>query len=42
MTAATGRCCAPITREPLSPDDAAELAVLLKAAADPVRCACCR
>ncbi|WP_433501154.1 metalloregulator ArsR/SmtB family transcription factor [Sphaerimonospora sp. CA-214678] len=37
MTAVTGRCCAPITREPLSPDDAAELAVLLKAAADPVR-----
>jgi ArsR family transcriptional regulator, arsenate/arsenite/antimonite-responsive transcriptional repressor len=30
-------CCAPIAREPLSEGDAAELAVLLKAVADPVR-----
>ncbi|MET8384726.1 metalloregulator ArsR/SmtB family transcription factor [Streptosporangium canum] len=37
MTAATVQCCAPIAREPLSEDDAAELAVLLKAVADPVR-----
>ncbi|MET8863878.1 metalloregulator ArsR/SmtB family transcription factor [Nonomuraea sp. NPDC004580] len=32
-----GACCAPIAREPLSEGDAAELAVLLKAVADPVR-----
>jgi ArsR family transcriptional regulator, arsenate/arsenite/antimonite-responsive transcriptional repressor len=37
MTAATVQCCAPITREPLSEDDAADLAVMLKAVADPVR-----
>ncbi|WP_066941373.1 ArsR/SmtB family transcription factor [Microtetraspora fusca] len=37
MTVATGQCCAPIAREPLSETDAAELAVLLKAVADPVR-----
>ncbi|GAA4102143.1 ArsR/SmtB family transcription factor [Nonomuraea soli] len=30
-------CCAPIAREPLSESDAAELAALLKAVADPVR-----
>ncbi|MDA0637344.1 metalloregulator ArsR/SmtB family transcription factor [Nonomuraea sp. MCN248] len=30
-------CCAPIAREPLSEADAAELAPLLKAVADPVR-----
>lgn len=35
--ATTARCCAPITREPLSEGDAAELVVLLKAVADPVR-----
>ena len=37
MTATTTSCCAPIARAPLSEPDAAELAVLLKAAADPVR-----
>jgi Predicted transcriptional regulators len=37
MTVAAVRCCAPIARAPLSESDAAELAVLLKAAADPVR-----
>src|SRR4051794_20712010 len=37
MTAVTIQCCAPIAREPLTQDDAAELAVLLKAVADPVR-----
>jgi ArsR family transcriptional regulator len=38
MTAATVvQCCAPIAREPLSEPDAAELAALLKAVADPVR-----
>ncbi|MEU7990000.1 metalloregulator ArsR/SmtB family transcription factor [Streptosporangium canum] len=37
MTAVTVQCCAPIAREPLTEDDAAELAVLLKAVADPVR-----
>ncbi|OUC99997.1 ArsR/SmtB family transcription factor [Streptosporangium minutum] len=37
MTAVTTSCCAPIAREPLSEPDAAELAVLLKAVADPVR-----
>ncbi|MGJ6970161.1 metalloregulator ArsR/SmtB family transcription factor [Streptosporangium sp. G11] len=37
MTAATAQCCAPIAREPLSEDDAADLAVMLKAVADPVR-----
>ncbi|WP_214105543.1 ArsR/SmtB family transcription factor [Acrocarpospora catenulata] len=31
------QCCAPITRQPLSEGEAAELAVLLKAVADPVR-----
>ncbi|MGP3929437.1 metalloregulator ArsR/SmtB family transcription factor [Nonomuraea sp. KM88] len=33
----TIQCCAPIAREPLSENDAAELAALLKAVADPVR-----
>ncbi|MDF5759352.1 metalloregulator ArsR/SmtB family transcription factor [Spongiactinospora sp. TRM90649] len=37
MTAVTIQCCAPIAREPLSENDAADLAVLLKAVADPVR-----
>ncbi|GAA1628199.1 metalloregulator ArsR/SmtB family transcription factor [Nonomuraea maheshkhaliensis] len=37
MTATTTRCCAPIAREPLSETDAADLAVMLKAVADPVR-----
>ena len=37
MTAVTTQCCAPIAREPLSETDAAELAGLLKAVADPVR-----
>ena len=37
VAVATGVCCAPIVREPLSEPDAAELAVLLKAVADPVR-----
>ncbi|WP_440088367.1 metalloregulator ArsR/SmtB family transcription factor [Streptosporangium sp. LJ11] len=37
MTATTVQCCAPIAREPLSEDDAADLAVMLKAVADPVR-----
>ncbi|HEX4815380.1 MAG TPA: metalloregulator ArsR/SmtB family transcription factor [Nonomuraea sp.] len=37
MTAVTSQCCAPIAREPLSESDAAELAVILKAVADPVR-----
>ncbi|MGR6917666.1 metalloregulator ArsR/SmtB family transcription factor [[Actinomadura] parvosata] len=37
MTATTGACCAPIAREPLTEHDAAELATLLKAVADPVR-----
>ncbi|MEV4077530.1 metalloregulator ArsR/SmtB family transcription factor [Nonomuraea fuscirosea] len=37
MPAVTTQCCAPIAREPLSEDDAADLAVLLKAVADPVR-----
>jgi ArsR family transcriptional regulator len=32
-----GTCCAPIARRPLSEGAAAELAVLLKAVADPVR-----
>ncbi|MFG1946325.1 metalloregulator ArsR/SmtB family transcription factor [Nonomuraea sp. NPDC048826] len=32
-----GACCAPIARQPLSEGDAAELAALLKAVADPVR-----
>ncbi|MFF4985685.1 metalloregulator ArsR/SmtB family transcription factor [Streptosporangium saharense] len=35
--AQAGACCAPIARQPLSEGDAAELAVLLKAVADPVR-----
>ncbi|MEV4396437.1 metalloregulator ArsR/SmtB family transcription factor [Nonomuraea sp. NPDC049607] len=34
---ATTQCCAPIAREPLGEADAAELATLLKAVADPVR-----
>ncbi|MEU8323648.1 metalloregulator ArsR/SmtB family transcription factor [Nonomuraea sp. NPDC048881] len=34
---ATAQCCAPIAREPLGEADAAELAALLKAVADPVR-----
>ncbi|MFI6991856.1 metalloregulator ArsR/SmtB family transcription factor [Nonomuraea wenchangensis] len=37
MTVPPGQCCAPIAREPLAEDTAAELAVLLKAVADPVR-----
>ncbi|MFD8531671.1 metalloregulator ArsR/SmtB family transcription factor [Streptosporangium canum] len=37
MTAVTIQCCAPIAREPLSESDAAGLAVMLKAVADPVR-----
>ncbi|NBE95034.1 helix-turn-helix transcriptional regulator [Nonomuraea sp. KC401] len=37
MTVPTGQCCAPIAREPLDEDTAAELAVMLKAVADPVR-----
>ncbi|MFG2075079.1 ArsR family transcriptional regulator [Nonomuraea maritima] len=37
MTAAPTVCCAPIAREPLSENDATELAALLKAVADPVR-----
>jgi ArsR family transcriptional regulator len=35
--ATTAACCAPIAREPLAEAEAAELAVLLKAVADPVR-----
>ncbi|TKK91647.1 winged helix-turn-helix transcriptional regulator [Herbidospora galbida] len=30
-------CCAPLAREPIGKDDAAELAKVLKAVADPVR-----
>lgn len=30
-------CCAPLLREPITPDQAAELARLLKAVADPTR-----
>src|SRR5690349_19506713 len=37
MTTASAQCCAPITRAPLSEPEAAELAVPLKAVADPVR-----
>ncbi|GAA3695177.1 metalloregulator ArsR/SmtB family transcription factor [Nonomuraea antimicrobica] len=37
MTANAEVCCAPIAREPLSESDAADLAALLKAVADPVR-----
>ncbi|GAA3119439.1 metalloregulator ArsR/SmtB family transcription factor [Planomonospora alba] len=37
MSAPTTACCAPIAREPLAEAEAAELAVLLKAVADPVR-----
>ncbi|MBO3750001.1 helix-turn-helix transcriptional regulator [Streptosporangiaceae bacterium NEAU-GS5] len=37
MTTASAQCCAPIARAPLSESEAAELAVLLKAVADPVR-----
>ena len=33
----TGVCCAPLVREPLGEDEAAELARVLKALADPVR-----
>ena len=33
----TAACCAPLTREPLSPHDAVELARQLKAIADPIR-----
>ncbi|MET8339859.1 metalloregulator ArsR/SmtB family transcription factor [Streptosporangium canum] len=36
-TTTSAQCCAPIAREPLSETDAADLAVLLKAVADPVR-----
>jgi ArsR family transcriptional regulator len=36
-TVDAGRCCAPIAREPLAEEAATELAVLLKAVADPVR-----
>jgi ArsR family transcriptional regulator len=32
-----GVCCAPLVREPLGEDEAAELARVLKAVADPVR-----
>ncbi|MFG1697216.1 ArsR/SmtB family transcription factor [Nonomuraea sp. NPDC049309] len=32
-----GACCAPIAREPLAEQEAADLAALLKAVADPVR-----
>jgi ArsR family transcriptional regulator len=31
------RCCAPLLREPLSPEQAADLAQILKALADPTR-----
>ncbi|MEU6751636.1 metalloregulator ArsR/SmtB family transcription factor [Spirillospora sp. NPDC046719] len=34
---AEGACCAPLVREPLSETEAAELAPLFKAVADPVR-----
>ncbi|MGI5290181.1 metalloregulator ArsR/SmtB family transcription factor [Nonomuraea polychroma] len=37
MAATTATCCAPIAREPLSETEAAEIAALLKAVADPVR-----
>jgi ArsR family transcriptional regulator len=37
VTVPSGSCCAPIAREPLSETDAADLATLLKAVADPVR-----
>ncbi|MCK2218766.1 metalloregulator ArsR/SmtB family transcription factor [Actinomadura sp. ATCC 31491] len=37
MAARTGSCCAPIARQPLAEDAAADLAALLKAVADPVR-----
>ncbi|MFB4282233.1 metalloregulator ArsR/SmtB family transcription factor [Nonomuraea sp. MTCD27] len=37
MAATTTPCCAPIAREPLSETDAADLALMLKAVADPVR-----
>ncbi|MEU6741425.1 metalloregulator ArsR/SmtB family transcription factor [Streptosporangium sandarakinum] len=37
MAAPSAQCCAPIAREPLGEADAAELATLLKAVADPVR-----
>ncbi len=37
MAATTTPCCVPIAREPLSETDAADLAVMLKAVADPVR-----
>ncbi|MFF4989712.1 ArsR/SmtB family transcription factor [Streptosporangium saharense] len=37
MTVPTGQCCAPIAAAPITEADAAELAALLKAVADPVR-----
>jgi ArsR family transcriptional regulator len=37
ITAAGEGCCAPLVREPLSTDDAEQLAVTLKALADPAR-----
>ncbi|MEV4179435.1 metalloregulator ArsR/SmtB family transcription factor [Nonomuraea sp. NPDC049709] len=37
MAATTTPCCALIAREPLSETDAADLALMLKAVADPVR-----
>ncbi len=33
----TAACCAPLVREPITPDQAADLARLLKAIADPTR-----
>lgn len=37
VEAAAGVCCAPLTREPMSREDAERVAPLLKAIADPVR-----
>ncbi|WJL96888.1 metalloregulator ArsR/SmtB family transcription factor [Microbacterium sp. ET2] len=37
IDASTAVCCAPLTREPLGPDDAESLATQLKALADPAR-----
>jgi len=37
LDALTGACCAPLTREPLAPADAADLAPLFKALGEPVR-----
>ncbi|HVX21301.1 MAG TPA: metalloregulator ArsR/SmtB family transcription factor [Acidimicrobiales bacterium] len=34
---ALAACCAPLTREPLSPEAAVELSAVLKALADPIR-----